>query len=877
MKKNQLTSIVFSILLAICCILSITAFFSQAEISDRENRRLQVFPELTSENYLNGSFFKNLESYVYDHFPQRDKILEMVAVYDKLKGIQPEIMALEKGNNMNLVNQPADSEPAKDHNPEMPTIIEEKPLPQQTPDYSEYKTQTQNLSIMAVKDTLMELYHFDEHIIAAYASALNQLAEKMPDHIRMYSLIAPTQIGLTDEQYRDFSDPQNKAIEYIYSQLHQRYQTIDAFTPLYQQKAEYLYFRSDHHWTQLGAYQAAVAFAETAKLDFPAIDQYEKHSFHNFLGYLYHNNQVDKVAQNPDRIDAYILPAKEDMVKHYIYQDDSSADVENISDKNDSDNKKDYEIISFLHPLINLNIDTKSVNYGIFLGGDFPMTVYENPVPGSNRNLMVIKDSYANAFVPWLTDSFDKIIVIDPRFFKENIYELAVKEEITDFMVLDYIMATGLEGFIDYLDKIARHPAVSVPTSEISFAAGGAVSHSPQTNAVTETNPDWLTGENTATEPKTDQPVGENIVFPESRPDRPIGENSVTEFKPNWLTGKNTITSESQSGQLPGEKPGEVKNPEDRAEAVKVSPDFSEFKTQWRGLFILPTEDSILELFHFNEKKVADYIKAVNQFAGKMPEQVRLYSLLVPTQVGLREEMYRDYSDPQGKAIGYIYSQLNSRYQGIKAFPVMYAHRQEYLFFRSDHHWTQLGAYYAAKAFAKQADFAIRPLSDYQLSSKKGFLGYLYGRKKTKAVAENPDNVELYTYTGEEPQIVNYSYQEDGTITSARQFVINAKGSAANYRLFLGGDFPLAIYSAEKPVNGRCLMIVKDSYSNALVPWLTPYFDKIVLVDPRHYRGNIYHLARQEKITDFMVVNYIIVSELEGYIALLHRLGSAMP
>ena len=69
---------------------------------------------------------------------------------------------------------------------------------------------------------------------------------------------------------------------------------------------------------------------------------------------------------------------------------------------------------------------------------------------------MVVKDSYANALVPWLIRSFQKIIVIDPRTCQENIYELAAKEKVTDFIVVDYIMAANLEGFIGMMQQLAE-------------------------------------------------------------------------------------------------------------------------------------------------------------------------------------------------------------------------------------------------------------------------------------------------------------------------------------------------------------------------------------------------------------------------------------
>ena len=436
MKK--LTVLTFLILLCGCAVLTAAAFTSQAVISEKENRSLQTFPALSRQTYLNGTFFKDLETYIYDHVPLRDQILDYTAMYDKLKGIEPEVMALEKGNNMNLVNPAADDDNGKasEKSPaEDKTKIEEPAEPAE--DFSQYKTQTQNVLIMAVKDTLLELFHFHEEKVSAYAKALNTFAEKMPADVRMYALLAPTQVGLTGEEYKDFSDPQDKAISYIYSLLNRRYQTLDVFTPLFAHRQEYIYFRSDHHWTQLGAYYAAQVFIRQAGLTMPDIADCEKKSLANFLGYLYSNNQVSKVGQNPDRIDYYIYQGKNPEIKCFAYNKTGTLDASTQT-------------------VFSLPTVAKGTNYGIFLSGDYPLLVYKNPKPANERVLMVVKDSYANALVPWLIRSFQKIIVIDPRTCQENIYELAAKEKVTDFIVVDYIMAANLEGFIGMMQTLAE-------------------------------------------------------------------------------------------------------------------------------------------------------------------------------------------------------------------------------------------------------------------------------------------------------------------------------------------------------------------------------------------------------------------------------------
>ena len=438
MKK--LTVLVFLALLAGCAVLTVSAFANQASISEKENRSLQALPVLSGETYLNGTFFKDLEAYLYDHVPMRNRILDYTAFYDKIKGIEPEVMALEKGNNMNLVN-PAAKGAEKKEPSEKQVEEAEKSTParrsESEPDFSEYQTQTQNISMMAIKDTLLELFHFHADRVSAYAKALNTFAEKMPEPVRLYSLLAPTQVGLTGEKYKDFSDPQDRAISYIYSLLNSRYETVDVFTPLSAHQKEYIYFRSDHHWTQLGAYYAAQAFARKAGLTMPDIKQWEVQSLDNFLGYLYSNNPVSKVGQNPDRIDYYVYQGQNPEIECFFY------------DKNETWS-------SYTQTVYSQAAVANGTNYGIFLSGDYPLLMYKNPELANGRVLMVVKDSYANAFVPWLIHSFQEIIVIDPRTYKENIYDLVVKENVSDFIVVDYIMAAELKGFIQMLQALAE-------------------------------------------------------------------------------------------------------------------------------------------------------------------------------------------------------------------------------------------------------------------------------------------------------------------------------------------------------------------------------------------------------------------------------------
>lgn len=423
-------------LIALTSVLTFSALFDTKKISQNENRTLQEFPELSVETYLKGSYFRDLENYFYDHFPLRTKILKLAKIFDKIKGIEPEVMAINGGENKSLVNVDENEKMAERRKNKLAEKSkkdekknEEAGTKKEKIDLTKLKTQTQNINVMATKDRIMELFHFDDEMIAYYTEVLAEFAEKMPSSIRMYSLLSPTQVGLTDGKYKDYNDPQDLGIEYIYSQLDKRYTGVNVFQALYEKKDEYLYFRSDHHWTQLGAYYAAKEFAKVAGVDFTDIEKYKKTRIDGFLGSLYHNNPLEKLEENPDSIEIYYL----------------SEDIPSLKALNYDANTG--ELVESVRYVVNFDVPS----YSTFMGGDSAILTYENPKPTNGRRLMIIKDSYANAFITWLIPSFDKIVVLDPRYFGANIYELAKKEEITDFLVLDYVLAATMGAYIDQL------------------------------------------------------------------------------------------------------------------------------------------------------------------------------------------------------------------------------------------------------------------------------------------------------------------------------------------------------------------------------------------------------------------------------------------
>ncbi len=114
--------------------------------------------------------------------------------------------------------------------------------------------------LLVLEDRLLELYHYDSKACDGYAQAVNAYADWLPEQINMYHMLVPMRIAFEEQQYRQLSDNQQQAIGQVYGQLDSRIRTIDVYTRLEQHQAEPVYFRTDHHWTALGAYYGAQAF-----------------------------------------------------------------------------------------------------------------------------------------------------------------------------------------------------------------------------------------------------------------------------------------------------------------------------------------------------------------------------------------------------------------------------------------------------------------------------------------------------------------------------------------------------------------------------------------------------------------------------------------
>ena len=248
------------------------------------------------------------------------------------------------------------------------------------------------------------------------------------------------------------------------------------------------------------------------------------------------------------------------------------------------------------------------------------------------------------------------------------------------------------------------------------------------------------------------------------------------------------------------------------------------------------------------------YAEALNAVKEKVGAQVNVFSMIVPTQ--------GSFYMPAGFSMASEWdciANINDQLYGIipvDAYSALAAHVEEEIYARTDHHWMQLGAYYAAEEFVKTAliDVPFTPLSEYERHDVEGYLGTLYAYSNENAtMGKNPETFVYYIA----PNDFKTYYMLPAETDFTRGTMFPKMPVGYSYGTFMGGDEKV-IHVETDVENGRKLLIIKDSYANALVPCLTGSFEEIWIADMRyleemqHFPRSISQIVKEKGITDVL-------------------------
>lgn len=459
-RNNRFITNIFSLvtvfLFSVCCISVCIIFFltPKKNHSIVEKRELTRFPSFSLSSLADGSFTDNITKYVSDNFVARDKLVEFSSLLENSRGIRVDGIKLYSDNASINSNQKksVDILPGRISKvnigfetpllgEEMRYVINLENLVSNTEIYEnldrEEITGQKVGALFIVGDTALEIFYGNSSISKDYANIINTFRLSLPSDINVYNMIVPTnfEFGLPKKYRQDVGTLQKPFIDEIYSSLDSSIKKVDAYSKIrdaYRQN-EYLYFRTDHHWTALGAYRAYEAFAEKAGFEPTPLSDFENRRVDEFLGTFYSSSFDKNLKDNPDFVEFY-APTNTYSVLNY----------------------RENGIDTYKGTLVYNKVSNITHGYLVFMGGDIPLSIVETDA-GTGKSIIVFKESFGNAFVPFLTRNYDKIYIADIRTFPFNAIDYITENQIYDVLFLNNIMTCcsppRIKNYIDLIGK----------------------------------------------------------------------------------------------------------------------------------------------------------------------------------------------------------------------------------------------------------------------------------------------------------------------------------------------------------------------------------------------------------------------------------------
>ena len=344
LKMKKIMIALFALFLTVPAILTFLFLSPEAQpFSENENRYLARFPKFSFDNITNKSFMEDFDEWLSDRFIGREDWI--------------------------LMKNKAESAIGK----------------------------TEISGVFTYDDRMMEVWSgYNEELFQKNLEAMNNFASRHDD-IPMYFMLVPNaqeiysnllpSVAVTGNQKTFIRDAYNSLTEFD--------GFIDAYSQLSNNKSDYIYYRTDHHWTSYGAYLGYVA--ASSKLGFTAIDSGKfaiEHASNDFRGTLF-SKTLDK-SVTPDVIDFYTLNENEPKLTLSIIQNDGTY--------------KEYDSLYFREYL------DKKDKYSVFTGPNAAIMHIETQLENNDESIIIFKDSYAHAMIPFLTNHYSKITVIDLRY-----------------------------------------------------------------------------------------------------------------------------------------------------------------------------------------------------------------------------------------------------------------------------------------------------------------------------------------------------------------------------------------------------------------------------------------------------------------------------
>ena len=279
-------------------------------------------------------------------------------------------------------------------------------------------------------------------------------------------------------------------------------------------------------------------------------------------------------------------------------------------------------------------------------------------------------------------------------------------------------------------------------------------------------------------------------------------------------------------------------------------------------------DDQMMQLISTNSdigtgcdyKDLDKNVNVINTFAEENPD-IPVYFMLCPTSVGIYgEDLLPDYlknvTEDEQDVIDYCYNKLDN-VTGINIIDALKASKDQYIYYRTDHHWTSLGAYYAYQSAGAELGYTPYELKDFtKETASTEFQGTLFSKTLDQSVTK--DEIDFYTLADNSvtPSMTtsNGFDKEDSHDSIFFRDYLNVKDKYASYT---GQNVAVATISRNKASDAenasntsdsgkRSILVIKDSYANSMMQFLINNYDTVAMIDLRYTNQSISNLVNVE-------------------------------
>ena len=279
---------------------------------------------------------------------------------------------------------------------------------------------------------------------------------------------------------------------------------------------------------------------------------------------------------------------------------------------------------------------------------------------------------------------------------------------------------------------------------------------------------------------------------------------------------------------------------------LKTTADSFAGKKEENGVFNGKKDYLLEDIAAPDEAAVQENLDAMKQFR-KQYKDVQMHVMLVPNAANILKDHLPALAvtENQSTQIQNVKTELGGDFDWIETEKTLRNHRDEEIYYHTDHHWTTLGAYYAFENAKKQlgiADKAEVKMKAYGVSNN--FNGTLSATSGYQTGYKEP--IYVYLPEGKDVPGTVVSYVEEQK-KSASMYDTSKLKERDQYAVFFGGNHAQIDIKTTDTGQDR-LLVLKDSYANCMIPFLAPYYREIVVVDPRYYTGDLEKLVEEKKI-----------------------------